>query len=175
MKTVPDLLKIISQLIRLDEAKKGEIDLGVTNPKCTLSYMGLYQLFKDRILSKTKEEVVYKKVGVFKSIPNIDFTATQEQIATAIVTLVIPKGVTRYGDRHDKCRCQYAIVREITPIPGFMYDATLDVNCVYRSIFDRRVKYKVGKTITPDAFDLMPGECSNGIHYFYDINAAMEY
>lgn len=151
------------------ESEKGDIDLGVTNPKCTLSYMGLYQLFKDRILSKAKEEVGYKKVAVFKS------GSVQEQIATAIATLVIPKGVARYGNRHSKCRCQYAIVREITPIPGYMYDASLDTHLVYRSIFDRRVKYEVGKTIRPDAFDLVPGECSNGIHYFYDINDAMEY
>ena len=160
------------------EGKKGEIDLSVTNPKCTLSYMGLYQLFKDRILSKSKEEVVYKKVGVFKSGSFMDSNGNligQEQIGTAIVTLVIPKGVTRYGNRHSKCRCQYAIVSEITPIPGYMYDASLDVNCIYRSIFDRRVKYEVGKTITPDEFDLVPGECSNGIHYFYDIKNAMEY
>lgn len=160
------------------EGKKGEIDLGVTNPKCTLSYMGLYQTFKDRVLNKSKEEVGYKKVSVFKSGPIKDskgeFTV-QEPIGTAIATLVIPKGVARYGDKHGKCRCQYAVVREITPIPGYMYDASLDTHLVYRSIFDRRVKYEVGKTITPDEFDLVPGECSNGIHYFYDINDAMNY
>lgn len=160
------------------EGKKGEIDLGVTNPKCTLSYMGLYQTFKDRVLNKSKEEIGYKKVSIFKSGPIKDskgnFTV-QEPIGSAIATLVIPKGAARYGDRHSKCRCQYAIVREITPIPGYMYDASLDTKCVYRSVFDRRVKYEVGKTITPDAFDLMPGECSNGIHYFYDINDAMNY
>ena len=160
------------------KSKEGEIDLCVTNPKCTLSYMGLHQLFKDRILNKSKEEIVYKKVAVFSSTLTKDSKGNitgRQQIGRAVATLVIPKGVARYGDRHGKCRCQYAIVREINLIPGYDYYEPVDDQCIYTSIWDRRVKYEVGKTITPDAFDLMPGECSNGIHYFYDINDAMNY
>lgn len=154
------------------DGNKGDCGLHVTNSKCTLSYMGLYRTFKDRILNKSKEEVVYKKVAVFR--PESAEVSECDHIGYAIATLVIPKGVVRYGNKHGKCRCQYAIVREIEPLPACKDNGWTD-KCVYSSIYDPKVEYKVGKTITPNAFDTMPGECSSGIHYFYDIKDAMEF
>ena len=144
------------------------------NANQTLSEMGLYQTFKDRVLSTRKEEIVFKKIGIY------DCSAGNTLVGFAIATLKIPKGAIRYGDRDGKCRCEEATVIDIEmhSIARIYYKLYADNPSFFKygSVRDGgRTVYEVGKEIKPNYFDYVPNKCSYGIHYFYNLGIAEEY
>lgn len=149
------------------------------NRNQTLSEMGLYQIFKPRVLSKRKEETVYKKIGIF-TLYNVGRYQQWIGIGWAIATLTIPKGTVRYGDRTGKCRCEKAMVTNIEAMvlpeiisERFKEDPT---SFRYGSVRDSgHTVYEVGKEVKPNYFDYIPNKCSYGIHYFYDRRLAEAY
>lgn len=146
---------------------------GLKSRNQTLTEMGLYQTFKDRVLRRSKEETVYKKIGIYDR-------EARTLIGFAIATLKIPKGTIRYGDRNGKCRCEKAIVTDIETygIARIYSKMYADTPFLFKhgSVRDGGLTvYEVGKEIKPNFFDYIPNKCSYGIHYFYDREAAEAY
>lgn len=149
---------------------------GLRNRSQTLSEMGLYRTFKDCVLSTRKEETVYKKIGIYSMYDTDQWII----VGWAIATLTIPKGIVRYGNKKDKCRCERALVTSIEPyvftkklLKDFRKNPTL-FRC--GSIKDNGYTvYEVGKEVKPNYFDYIPNKCSYGIHYFYDRRLAEAY
>ena len=142
----------------------------------TLSEMGLYQVFRSRIINSQIEEIVYKKIGIFINNTRTGWNC----IGYAIATLRIPKGVVRYGNKNDKCRCKRAEVIDIKPYKlGYFNEKSLAENpslFKFGSVRDRgETVYKIGEAVESDMFDYIPNVCSHGIHYFYDRWLAEEY
>lgn len=152
---------------------------GLRNRSQTLREMGLVQAFKDYTLSTRKEETVYKKIGVYTLYDN-GHGAQRICVGSAIATLMIPKGVVRYGDRKGKCRCERAMVTsiELYAFPKKLLKEIADHPSLYKygSIKDNGYTiYEVGKEVKPNYFDYIPNKCSYGIHYFYDRKLAEQY
>lgn len=146
----------------------------------TLSEMGLYQVFRSRIINSQTEETVYKKVGIFDTLDGRS-SMGRVPVGYAIAALRIPKGTVRYGDKNDKCRCERAVVIDVKPY-RFRYFYAEKRFAEYPSSFKfgsvrdgGATAYEVGKEIKPDYFDYIPNVCSHGIHYFYDRELAEAY
>ena len=90
-----------------------------------------------------------------------------------IVKLLIPADAKRSSATTEKCRADKAIVLEIQDLDGNKIDR--NAYSTYETAQD--FEYKVGETVTPrKPFDEDRwNECSSGIHFFIDRNAAVEY
>lgn len=149
---------------------------GLKNRSQTLREMGLVQTFKDYTLSTCKEEIVYKKIGIYSLYDTNQWII----VGWAIATLTIPKGTVRYGNKKDKCRCERALVTSIEPyvVPKKVLKELRERPSSYKygSVKDNGYTvYRVGKEVKPNYFDYIPNRCSYGIHYFYDRKLAEEY
>ena len=87
-----------------------------------------------------------------------------------LVKLQIPEDARRLSATTRKCRCDKAMVLDIT---------SLDGNKHYDEVTNNRYNetiYKVGEMVYPDSFDENRwNECSHGIHFFINKEDAINY
>ena len=113
-----------------------------------------------------------------KNIPFIPLSCPSEGAFVAwkkvegkyLVKLQVPEDARRSSATSRKCRCDKAMVLEIT---------SLDGNEHYDEVTNNRYNetiYKVGEFVYPDSFDENRwNECSNGIHFFVNKEDAIKY
>ena len=113
-----------------------------------------------------------------KNIPFIPLSCPSEGAFTAwkkvnneyLVKIQIPEDARRCSATTRKCRCDKAMVLDIT---------SLDGNKHYDEVTNNRYNetiYKVGEFVYPDSFDENRwNECSNGIHFFINKQDAINY
>ena len=87
-----------------------------------------------------------------------------------LVKLRIPEDARRLSAAAKKCRCDKAIVLDITSLDEEIhFDEVVNYN-------HNETIYKVGEVVYPDSFDEDRwNECSHGIHFFVDKKDAIEY
>ena len=87
-----------------------------------------------------------------------------------LVKLQIPEDARRSSATSRKCRCDKAMVLDITSLDGNKhYDEVTNNNY-------KETVYKVGEMVYPDSFDENRwNECSNGIHFFINKEEAINY
>ena len=87
-----------------------------------------------------------------------------------LVKIQIPEDARRCSAATRKCRCDKAMVLDITSLNGETHFDEV-VNHNYKA-----TTYKVGEVVYPDSFDEDRWiECSHGIHFFVDKKDAIEY
>ena len=88
-----------------------------------------------------------------------------------LVKLCIPADAKRSSATTAKCRCEFAEVLAIEPIGDAPQVTTID-----HDAFDHITTYTVGQIVRPDEWDENRwDECSHGIHFFCDREAALNY
>ena len=87
-----------------------------------------------------------------------------------LVKIQIPEDARRLSAATRKCRCDKAVVLDITSLDGEThFDEVVNHN-------HKETTYKVGEVVYPDSFDEDRWcECSHGIHFFVDKKDAIEY
>ena len=87
-----------------------------------------------------------------------------------LVKIQIPEDARRLSATTRKCRCDKAMVLDITSLDGNKhYDEVTNNNY-------KETVYKVGEMVYPDSFDENRwNECSNGIHFFINKEDAIDY
>ena len=87
-----------------------------------------------------------------------------------LVKLQIPEDARRLSATTNKCRCDKAMVLDITSLDGKEH---------FEQVFNYNYKktiYKVGEMVYPDSFDENRWkECSHGIHFFINKQDAINY
>ena len=87
-----------------------------------------------------------------------------------LVKLQIPEDARRLSATTRKCRCDKAMVLDITSLDGEEHYDEVTNNNYSETI------YKVGEMVHPDSFDEDRwNECSNGIHFFVNKQDAINY
>lgn len=88
-----------------------------------------------------------------------------------LIKLEIPAKAKRSSATSRKCRAEYAKVLGVYNMQLERIDCRKVVNMNYA-----KCVYKVGEIVYPDSFDEKRyEECSHGIHFFIDVNDAIEY
>ena len=109
--------------------------------------------------------------GCYLSCPTEGSFIGWKKASGHIVKLRIPEDARRSSATEHKCRCDKAYVMEIQNMDGTR--ATVDA---VRSDRDKNFVYTVGATVeVPDFDDNRWSECAQGIHFFIDRRAAVEY
>ena len=109
--------------------------------------------------------------GCYLSCPTEGSFIGWKKASGHIVKLRIPEDARRSSATGHKCRCDKAYVMEIQNMDGTK--ATEDT---VRSDHDKNFVYTVGATVeVPDFDDNRWSECAQGIHFFVDRRAAVEY
>ena len=109
--------------------------------------------------------------GCYLSCPTEGSFIGWKKASGHIVKLRIPEDARRSSATGHKCRCDKAYVMEIQNMDGTK--ATEDT---VRSDHDKNFVYTVGATVeVPDFDDNRWSECAQGIHFFIDRRAAVEY
>ena len=113
-----------------------------------------------------------------KNIPNIPLACPSEGAFIGwkkvdgkyLVKIHIPEDAKRLSGTTKKCRCNKAMVLDITSLDGEThFDEVVNNNY-------KKTIYKAGEMVYPDSFDENRWcECSNGIHFFVDKKDAIEY
>ena len=87
-----------------------------------------------------------------------------------LVKIQIPEDARRCSATTRKCRCDKAMVLDITSLDGNEhYDEVTNTN------YNKTI-YKVGEMVYPDSFDENRwNECSHGIHFFINKEEAINY
>ena len=98
------------------------------------------------------------------------FTAWKKVNNEYLVKIQIPEDARRSSATTRKCRCDKALVLDITSLDGNEhYDEVTNTN------YNKTI-YKVGEMVYPDSFDENRwNECSNGIHFFINKEEAINY
>ena len=98
------------------------------------------------------------------------FTAFKACRAGLIVELLIPAEAKRSSATGRKCRCDKAVVVEITDTAGNPVDTEA------ASQYDSGFKYRKGDTVIAETFDDNRWkECAPGIHFFITMQEAVDY
>ena len=98
------------------------------------------------------------------------FVAWKKVEGKYLVKLQIPEDARRSSATTRKCRCDKAMVIEITSLDGNKHYDEVTNNNYSETI------YKVGEMVYPDSFDENRwNECSNGIHFFVNKEDAIKY
>ena len=115
-----------------------------------------------------------------KNIPFIPLSCPSEGAFVAwkkvrekyLVKLQIPEDARRLSATTRKCRCDKALVLDITSLDGEEhYNEVVNYNYNYKETI-----YKVGEMVYPDSFDENRwNECSHGIHFFINKEEAINY
>ena len=109
--------------------------------------------------------------GCYLSCPTEGSFIGWKKASGYIVKLRIPEDARRSSATEHKCRCDKAYVMEIQNMDG----TRATVGAV-RSDRDKNFVYTVGATVeVPDFDDDRWSECTQGIHFFIDRRAAVEY
>ena len=118
------------------------------------------------------------KLNGAKNIPFIPLACPSEGAFVAwkkvedkyLVKIQIPEDAKRLSGTTRKCRCDKAIVLDITSLDGETHFDEV-VNHNYKV-----TTYKVGEMVYPDSFDENRWcECSHGIHFFINKEDAIDY
>ena len=126
----------------------------------------------------TGANIIWAKLNGAKNIPFIPLSCPSEGAFTAwkkvnneyLVKIQIPEDARRCSATTRKCRCDKAIVLDITSLDGETHFDEV-VNNNYKA-----TTYKVGEVVYPDSFDENRwNECSNGIHFFINKEEAINY
>ena len=113
-----------------------------------------------------------------KNIPFIPLVCPSEGSFTGwkkvnneyLVKLQIPEDARRSSATTRKCRCDKAMVLDITSLDGEEY-----FDNVTNTKYNKTI-YKVGEMVYPDSFDENRwNECSHGIHFFINKQDAINY
>lgn len=98
------------------------------------------------------------------------FVGWKKVVGGFLVKLQIPEDARRLSATTRKCRCDKAMVLDITSLDGEKhYDEVLNYNY-------KKTIYKVGEMVYPDSFDKNRwNECSHGIHFFVNKDDAINY
>lgn len=113
-----------------------------------------------------------------KNIPFIPLACPSEGAFVAwkkvnneyLVKLQIPEDARRLSGTTKKCRCDKAMVLDITSLDGEEH-----YNEVTNTNYNETI-YKVGEMVYPDSFDENRwSECSHGIHFFVNKEDAINY
>ena len=113
-----------------------------------------------------------------KEIPYIPLTCPSygafigwKKVKGCLVQLLIPEDAKRCSATSQKCRCEFAKVVSITRIENGEELQSIENTCYTPSVV-----YKVGEIVKPDSFDENRwNECSHGIHFFINKQAAINY
>ena len=98
------------------------------------------------------------------------FVAWKKVEGKYLVKLQIPEDARRSSATTRKCRCDKAMVLDITSLDGEEHYDEVTNNNYSETI------YKVGEMVYPDSFDENRwNECSNGIHFFVNKEDAIKY
>ena len=98
------------------------------------------------------------------------FVAWKKVDGKYLVKIYIPEDAKRLSGTTRKCRCDKAMVLDITSLDGEIHFDEV-VNYKYKE-----TTYKVGEMVYPDSFDENRWrECSHGIHFFVDKKDAIVY
>ena len=126
----------------------------------------------------TGADISWANLNGAKNIPFIPLVCPSEGAFVAwkkvdgkyLVKLQIPEDARRSSATTRKCRCDKALVLDITSLDGEKhYDEV--TNTKYNKTI-----YKVGEFVYPDSFDENRwNECSNGIHFFINKEDAINY
>ena len=118
------------------------------------------------------------KLNGAKNIPFIPLACPSEGAFVAwkkveekyLVKLQIPEDARRCSATTRKCRCDKAMVLDITSLDGTEhYNEVVNYNY-------KKTTYKVGEMVYPDSFDENRWcECSHGIHFFINKEDAIDY
>ena len=100
------------------------------------------------------------------------FVAWKKVEGKYLVKLQVPEDARRLSATTRKCRCDKALVLDITSLDGEEhYNEVVNYNYNYNETI-----YKVGEMVYPDSFDENRwNECSNGIHFFINKEEAINY
>jgi hypothetical protein len=114
-------------------------------------------------------------VGVASACPEegtfIAFKKARFNNQDVIVKLQIPDDAKRSSATGRKCRCDKALVLEISDITGIITDFTHA-----KSFYDNNFVYKVGEIVSVNSFDENRwNECASGIHFYITRQEAVEY
>ena len=94
-----------------------------------------------------------------------------KKVGKYIIKLQIPEDAKRCSSTGIKCRCDKAIVLEITH-----KDTGENIQEIENNAYSPAISYKVGETVFPDSFDENRwNECSHGIHFFINKQDAIDY
>ena len=98
------------------------------------------------------------------------FTAWKKVNNEYLVKIQIPEDARRTSATSSKCRCDKAMVLDITSLDGEEhYNEVVNYNY-------KKTIYKVGEMVYPDSFDENRwNECSHGIHFFINKQDAINY
>ena len=98
------------------------------------------------------------------------FVAWKKVEGKYLVKLQIPEDARRCSATTRKCRCDKAMVLDITSLDGDEHYDEVTNNNYSETI------YKVGEMVYPDSFDENRwNECSHGIHFFINKEEAINY
>ena len=129
-------------------------------------------------VSLAKANLAGAKLNGAKNIPFIPLACPSEGAFVAwkkvegeyLVKLHIPEDARRLSATTRKCRCDKAMVLDITSLDGEThFDEVVNNNY-------KKTIYKVGEFVYPDSFDENRwNECSHGIHFFVNKEDAIKY
>ena len=117
------------------------------------------------------------KLNGAQNIPYIPLACPSEgafigwkKVGKYLVKLQIPEDAKRLSATTRKCRCDKAMVLDITSLDGEKhYDEVTNTNY-------KKTVYKAGEMVYPDSFDENRwNECSHGIHFFVNKEDAINY
>ena len=98
------------------------------------------------------------------------FVAWKKVEGKYLVKLQVPEDARRLSATTRKCRCDKAMVLDITSLDGEEHYDEVTNNNYSETI------YKVGEMVYPDSFDENRwNECSHGIHFFINKQEAINY
>ena len=96
---------------------------------------------------------------------------TTQDFDAYLVKMRIPADAKRSSATTHKCRCEFAEVLAIEPIGDAPQVQTID-----HDAYGHITTYTVGQIVRPDKWDENRwNECSNGIHFFCDREAALKW
>ena len=123
-------------------------------------------------------DAVLKEINLngAKNIPFIPLSCPSEgafigwkRVGKYLVKLQIPEDARRSSATTRKCRCDKALVLDITSLDGEEHYDEVTNNRYNETI------YKVGEMVYPDSFDENRwNECSHGIHFFVNKEDAIK-
>ena len=117
-------------------------------------------------------------LGGAKNIPFIPISCPSDgafigwkKVYGCLIKLQIPEDALRCSATRTKCRCDKALVLEITDL-----QSNQPVEQIDNHSYSPFVTYKVGEMVYPDSFDENRwNECSHGIHFFINKQEAIDY
>ena len=117
-------------------------------------------------------------LGGAKNIPFIPISCPSDgafigwkKVEGCLIKLQIPEDARRCSATRTKCRCDKALVLEITDL-----ESNQPVEQIENHLYHPFVTYKVGEMVYPDSFDEIRWyECSHGIHFFINKQEAIDY